>query len=638
MAWPETLHLLRPEWLWALLPGLLLTLLVWRQRRQSGGWEQVIDPELLPELLETPAATGQHRWPWLVLLAWVLGTLAAAGPSFRQLPQPVEQPTDALVLLLDLSYSMKSTDLAPSRIDRSRQKLIDLLQRRSAGQTALVAFAGDAHVVTPLTDDHRTIANLLPALNPDMMPLPGSDAVAAVQKGLSLLQSAGIPRGHLILVSDGVEIAQAREIQALLAEGGSRLSVLAVGTPEGAPLPLPRGGFLRDRAGDIVIPGVDTAPLRSLARGAGGRFSEMRVDDSDLDHLLSAGLFSAGPDTRSTSLHADAWEDQGYWLILLLLPLTAALFRRGWLLALLPAIPLLLPAPPAQAQAPPSPVPREQTLQQPAETETRTATDAWRNLWLRPDQQGMRALQSEQPERAAELFEDPAWRGTARYRTGDYQAAAEAFAQQDNADAWYNRGNALARAGELEAAAEAYRESLQRGPDSPDAQANLSLVEELIEEQKKQQEQQQNEGEPGDPAQPDDNSSDSSGDAGEGGGDSQSGSPGQSAGSDAPGEPSAPEQSSGGSDPSEQSNEIRDNPWSAAEEKQAAAADADDEAADDAPPLPRFTPEEAERRQALEQWLRRVPDDPSGLLREKFRHESRQQQPARERNEDVPYW
>ncbi len=198
------LHLMRPQWLWTLLPALVLLLLLWRQRGRKGSWQSVIAPDLLRYLVsDSGASRGSNLLP-LVFLGWLLAALAASGPSWQKIPQPVHQKQDALVVLLDLSYSMKSADLAPSRLDRARQKLLDLLQQRREGQTALIAYAGDAHIVTPLTDDTPTIANLLPALHPDMMPLPGSEPVSAVTQALELLRSAGIRQGKLLLVTDGV--------------------------------------------------------------------------------------------------------------------------------------------------------------------------------------------------------------------------------------------------------------------------------------------------------------------------------------------------------------------------------------------------------------------------------------------------
>ena len=178
------LHWMRPEWLWSLVPAALLVLLLWRLRGRLGNWNQVIAPELLPFLVSPEAGSrGPNLLPF-ILLGWVLAALAAAGPSWEKLPQPVHQKQDALVLVLDLSYSMKSGDLAPSRLDRTRQKLLDLLATRKEGQTGLIAYAGDSHIVTPLTDDTPTIANLLPALAPEMMPVPGSNPAAAVAQAV----------------------------------------------------------------------------------------------------------------------------------------------------------------------------------------------------------------------------------------------------------------------------------------------------------------------------------------------------------------------------------------------------------------------------------------------------------------------
>ncbi|MFV0275890.1 MAG: VWA domain-containing protein, partial [Parahaliea sp.] len=460
-----TLHLIRPEWLWLALPALLLALALRLARRHAGSWSSVIDPQLLAHLVDQPATARSHRvWPW-VLLAWLLATLALSGPSLRQMPQPVQQSADALVVVLDLSYSMKAADLAPSRLDQARQKIIDLLHQRDEGQTALVAFAGDAHVVTPLTDDIATIINLLPSLNPDMMPLPGSDAAAAVELALGLLRSGGAPGGRILLLSDAVAADQQKTIASAVTGAGVDLLVMGVGTATGAPLPLPKGGFLKDGGGTIVVPAMDAASLAELARRSGGRYLPLRVDNTDLAQI-------ANPDSLDTALQeggvrqADQWQDQGYLLILLLLPAAAALFRRGVLLgALLGAFCLSNPQP--------------------------AAAQGWDGWWLTPDQQGKRALDAGDAKGASALFENPSWAGTAAYQAGDYAGAATQFGSGDGSDDWYNQGNALARAGDLDGAIDAYRKSLERRPGQEDAKANLALVESLKQQQQQQQNQDQ---------------------------------------------------------------------------------------------------------------------------------------------------
>lgn len=606
------LHLIRPGWLWCALPALGLALLLWRQRLQGGGWSKVIAPELLRHFIARDEQRVRSVLVPVILGAWLAACVAAAGPSFRKLPQPVEQIQDALVLVLDLSYSMKATDQAPSRLDRARQKLLDLLTERREGQTALVAYAGDAHVVTPLTDDIQTITNLLPALKPDMMPLPGSDTAGAITLAVELLHSAGIASGRVLLLSDGTDEAQASRAARALRGSGASLSILALGTASGAPMPLADGGFIRDSEGAIVLPKLDEGPLRQLASDTGGRYQRLALDNSDLAYLLAATTLPGEDTTVTTDAAADTWEDQGYWLVLLLLPLALALFRRGWILgAILPLL-LLFEPQPASAQS-------------------------WQDLWFTRDQQGLRALQQGDAERAAELFENPDWAGTAAFDSGDYEAAAAHFSARDNADAWYNRGNALARKGELGLAADAYRRSLELDPGRTDAETNLALVEALQQQQKQEQEQEQESSpeNPQDPGQSD----------GEQGG--QQGDP-QAA--ENAGEPSAqpeqngdPESSANPGDPREEQQPPSDDPLpddtAETPETTTPSQEGDDQPLPDIQ-VPELSLEEAERSQALEQWLRRVPDDPSGLLREKFRYESRkrQQQQQQPRNANEANW
>jgi Ca-activated chloride channel family protein len=616
------LHLMRPEWLWLLLPAAILGLWLWQQRGSSGSWSDVIEPELLPHLVGESTDKRSFNPLPLILVAWVLATVAAAGPSWNKIPQPIHQKQDALVIVLDLSYSMKSADLAPSRIDRARQKLMDLLETRREGQTGLIAYAGDAHIVTPLTDDTPTIANLLPALHPDMMPVPGSDPVAGVAQAVELLHSAGIRNGRILLVTDGVAEKQIRPLQKTLAGTGAGLALMAVGTETGAPIPLPRGGFLKDADGTIVMPALEMQTLRQLTGAAGGRFMPMQIDDSDLDYLLADDLLPDTGQTLALDRTADAWEDQGYWLVLLLLPVALGLFRRGWILCLLP---LLLVAQPRTATA-----------------------QSWDDLWLTPDQQGQRVLQAQDYEAAAELFEDSDWAGTAAYRGEDYEGAVEHFSGDDGADDWYNRGNALARAGKLDEAIEAYRESLQIQPGQQDAEDNLALLEQLQQQQEQQQQgeqgdqqqegeqqeqEQQNQGQQGGDQQSEGQQNQEQSDQGQQAGDQQDSGPsqGQSGEGEQPESGQQEQQPGESTAQDEQEQGEGKQPMEAGQEEQRQAGEQK---------LAEATQEdleERERDQAMEQWLRRVPDDPSGLLREKFRYESRkrQQQGAVNQNEQV---
>ncbi|TXS93062.1 VWA domain-containing protein [Parahaliea maris] len=606
---------MRPEWLWALLPALLLGWALAAAHKRSGSWTAVIDPALLPYLV-SESSTGKRRnlLPWL-LLAWLLACVALAGPSLRKIPQPVQQRQDALVVVLDLSYSMKAADLVPSRLDRARQKILDLLKQREEGQTALVAFAGDAHVVTPLTDDTGTIANLLPALNPDMMPLPGSDAASAVSLALELLRSGGALDGRILLITDGVARDQHNDIAGALDAAGVELEVMGVGTASGAPLPLPDGGFLKDAQGTIVVPGLDSGSLATLAERSRGRYMAMQVDNSDLERLAHPPALPGRERLSDSERRADHWEDQGYVLVLLLLPVAVFLFRRGVLLGLLA---LLWLGNPQAARA-----------------------QSWDDWWLTPDQQGQRALEAGDAEQASELFDNSAWAGTAAYEAGNYEGAAQRFAEGDSADDWYNRGNALARAGKLDEAIAAYTESLDRQPEQADAQANLELVKQLKEQQEQQQQNQQNQD--GEQDQQDQNQQSN---------DSQQQDQQQNQQQNQQkGDQQNTDSESG------QDQQPRDDPASEDDEQPQADAQAGNQEEEEdeqqqASPTPQdqqdgegqeqssapVSAEQAERDQALEQWLRRVPDDPSGLLREKFRYESRQRLQQGETPRDEQNW
>jgi len=619
------LHFIRPEWLWTLLPAALLGLWLWHARRQSGGWSTVIAPELLQHLVGDKGATGGASWVYAVILGWMLAALAASGPSWEKIPQPLHQKQDALVLLLDLSLSMKSADLPPTRIDRARQKLLDLLTERREGQTGLVAYAGDAHVVTPLTDDTPTIANLLPALHPDMMPVPGSDAGAAVALGLELLHSAGVRRGGLLLVTDGISEGDRRTVTGHLRGTGVQLDVLGVGTRTGAPIPLPRGGFVREDSGAIVMPGLEEGPLRELAAASQGGYRRMQIDNSDLDALLADNLLADSDDTLALQRSADAWDDKGYLFIFLLLPLVLALFRRGWVLGV---VALLSLAEPQQARA-----------------------QGWTDLWLTPDQQGQRALEAGESAAAAALFEDSNWAGTAAYQSGDYAAAADHFAARDSADSWYNRGNALARAGELQDAIAAYEESLQRAPGREDARDNLELLRRLQQQQQQQQQEQQAQQQ----SQQGEQQSAQNQQQGQQEQQGQQAGDGEAPKAQQPdsGEPSPAEQRqtprTAGQDTGEQGAAAHSSgPEDGQKQEQQQPQRAAGERGEPAPPgesppdagamAAAEPPRDRERDQAVEQWLRRVPDDPSGLLREKFRYESERRRERGERRENETYW
>ncbi|RTZ75855.1 MAG: hypothetical protein DSZ02_02465, partial [Gammaproteobacteria bacterium] len=462
MNW-QAFHFIRPWWLLALIPLAWGLWRLWRRSGNGSAWRKVVAPELLPHLL-LDAEGGGRRWPLvLAALGFTMAILAQAGPTWEKLPQPVYSSQSALVILFDLSRSMDARDVKPSRLARARFKVEDILSHRREGETALIAFAGAPFTVVPLTDDVKTIHSQLPALNTDLMPVQGSNVAAAIEKAQALLQQAGRTRGQILLVGDGVNGDAAQRAAAKARKAGYRVSVLAVGTEAGAPIPT-RRGVLKDAQGNIVVARLDVAALKAVARAGGGTFTRISLDDSDLKAL---GLLDQEPVQLHQLSKSDnevaRWRDFGPWLLLAVLPLAALAFRRGVLMVVF--VGLLLPLPP-QAEA-----------------------GWWKDLWYRPDQQGQQLLERQEAEQAAQRFRDPDWKASALYRAGDYEEAGRLWSQGKGAQERYNLGNALAREGKFKEAIEAYEQALKLDPGLEDAKANKALLEELL---KKQQQNQQN--------------------------------------------------------------------------------------------------------------------------------------------------
>ena len=615
---PTHFHFLRPLWLWATLPAGLLFLFLWRAEAQSGRWRQAIDAALLPHLLANSPGS-RTRWPLVaLLLAWLLACIAVAGPVWEKLPQPVRQKVDALVIIQDLSLSLYAQDLSPNRLTRSLQKLGDILRSRKEGTTGLVVYSGDAYVVAPLTDDTRTIDGMVSALSPAIMPDYGSNPVAAVKKALQLLKDTAVRQGRLLLLTDEISATDLQEISALLGPTENTLSVLGVGTEEGGPIPMQEGGFFKDDSGTIIVPRLNRDLLQQLATRNHGRYSDIQLTDADIDYLLAASpLLPREEDYRQVEREFDQWREQGGWLVLLLLPVALLSFRRGWLLGMVLILSLW-------------------------STESRAM--GWQDLWQRPDQQAAAALAQGDPQKAAELFQSPQWKGTAQYRAGDYVGAARTLAEAKTAAGRYNLGNALAKAGNLAEAVAAYDQALQIDPTMADAEANKKLVGKLLAEQQQQQQNQQDtNGKPGPDDRPDEKNP--------GHKNEQQGKPGEQqrgedsqAGEDKP-SPTADHKLTGKPEKNDQPPASKKaDPAQPQQGKQTGRESADQpgkkpgNATVKPPGGTEGKPLSEEQQQALQQWLRQIPDNPGGLLQRKFEYEYSTHQGRQPRRQEGKIW
>ncbi|VXC67154.1 VWA domain-containing protein [Pseudomonas sp. 9Ag] len=565
-------YLLRPFWLIVLPLPIWLMWRLWHRQRQTGRWQRLL-PEAFHTALLTRGRLRNSKLPWILLgSAWLLGCLALLGPSWQQVEQPSLTRADPLVILLETTPAMLATDVRPSRLEQAKRKILDLLPTRQDAQTAVVVFAGSAHTLVPLSNDMATTQNLLDALQPDLMPEPGHRADLAVAQGIALLQQGANGAGRLLLIGSSLSEPERASIEQQLDENEQSLLLLGIGTEQGAPIPLEDGSFLKDDKGSIVIPRLDDNAMRRFASQIGGRYQQARVDDADLRNL---GLLERNGKlvAQDETTRLDAWQDQGYWLLLPLVLLAAFAGRRGWLFCL----PLVLFVP------------------QPA------SALSFDDLWLRPDQQGMRLLESSRPGEAATRFEDHQWQGYARYQAGDFAGAAEQFGKGDSAADHYNRGNALARNDELQAAIEAYEQALELDPGLDVARRNKTTVEEALRQKESQAD-----------ADPD-------------------ASPPQELTSEAeqrkqPRGSKAPDTSSDSTDqttaqaPPEPAGEV------SSETLNSGPPESEPVATDQQMAQAQEVPVDPEQDQAMNQWLRKIPDDPGELLRRKFLYEQRKRQ------------
>lgn len=653
----NNLHFIRADWFYAFIPLILFLLFSYNKISTNKNWHTVIDEQLLPFVLNS-SNNKRRRYPLLLIfIAASLCITALAGPVYKKLPQPVYREQSSLVVLLDLSQSMNASDVKPSRLARAKLELLDILKTRKTGQTAFIVYAADAFVVTPLTDDNATIANLIPSLETSMMPAQGSNLSTALAKAYALFTQSGIINGNILVITDGIHQRDEAAIEKIAAQG-HRLSIFGIGTNEGSPIPLSDGGFLQDRNGAIVIPKLRSNELQKFALKGGGLYTGVRADDSDVTKLTR--LFQSSEVRQQADdqgVNADVWQEEGFWLLLPLLFFAALWARKGWLAIVLIFI---LPLPqPAHAE--------------PAFIDTE-------HLWSTPDQKAMKAFESGDNANAAQNFTKPEWKASAYYRDGNYEAAAKVLEEIETSDGYYNRANALAKLGNYEEALKAYDKAIELDPSNKDAKYNRDQVKRAIEQKSSEDnksDQDKSDQETSDQENQDESQQDKSEQQSDQQQDSQQQDSQQQDAKDQESEQqnddsaeqsseqntadNKPENKSDAKNESQEKSDAadEDKDLKKAEEEQLKQRDAEQEKqqqqaeqqqyekdqkeakdnkeeksdsienkeGDEKPKEIEINPVEAsitEKEKATEQWLKRIPDDPGGLLKRKFLYQYNQ--------------
>ena len=576
-------HFLRAGWI-VLIPIAILLIFFFKRRMLTiGNWEKLIDKRLLPYVMSRrQLSDNQYKW-WLISLISVLSIIALAGPTWERIEQPSFRTDQSLVIALDLSRSMNAQDITPNRLTRAKLKILDILERRQGAQVALIVYSANAFTVTPLTSDTDTIIALINSIDTSIMPSRGSYPALAIDKGLQLLNQASVSNGEIILVTDGGITSDSFSSAQKLRDEGYRLSALGIGSMNGAPIPKETGGFITDNTGQITISRLEVDDLKDLVEIGGGNYTSITSNDQDIDTLLSE-VYSAVRESDD-SVTTDQWKEFGPWLLLIVVPFGSLLIRKGWVFVFLLTI-----------------MPIDNSVY---------ALD-WNDLWKTRDQQAKEAMESGDYDKAIELFEDSEWLAAAHYRAGNYRQSANGYNNNSNIDHLYNHANSLAKIGQFEEAIENYEKVIAEEPNAEDALYNLNLLKDLLSENQSSEEN-NDDGQSSEEASTGEQSQQQNGDESE-----QSDNEGNSRTGDSDDESDA--------NPNQKLSNEEDIEAIEKELERAAEENSNQEPQQEDNNESGIEGRMAqEQQQAMEQWLRRIPDDPGGLLRRKFRYQYQRQ-------------
>lgn len=427
--WWSAFHFLRPWLLLLLIFPLWFYGRYFHGRNNQSSWEKVCDKKLLSYLLVKGSSAQRKIMAWLGMLGILTAILAAAGPSWVKIEIPALTPENPLMIVLNLSSDMNKRDLTPTRLERAKFEIKDLLLQLRGNQTGLEVYTSEPFLIAPLTEDNEIIANLLPAVDFNIMPANGDRLDRAITLAVEKMRAAGFQQGNILVFTPDI---------------GQRLDLALEAAKQAA-----AAGFKVNIAAAAVQP---NEKLRLTAEAGKGEFFNLGATGNGLATFAQA--LNQTPERLEKSKNwQSVWLDYGYYLLLVPLLCCLYFFRRGILV-----LAFLLAAQPAEA-----------------------------GFFLNADQEGLKQFNQGNYEKAAQNFKDSCWRGATHYRLGDYEQAYRQFADKNDATSLYNQGNALAKGGKIEEAIKKYEEVLKLQPDHDDAKFNLEYL-----KRQQQQSQQQN--------------------------------------------------------------------------------------------------------------------------------------------------
>jgi Ca-activated chloride channel family protein len=418
------------------------------------------------------AAAARRRWAMALRLAAVALIFAAlAGPQWGVELIETRGSARQVVVAVDVSLSMRTPDVKPNRLERAKAALALLLDQMKGDRVGVVAFAGDAQVVCPLTSDVDAAKELLAALDVGAVPVPGTSIGTAVRVASAMIGRYSGEK-NVVLLTDGEDhhsdpLGAAKEAAA----AGVRVFTIGIGTPDGEPIPVDGGGYKKDAKGSTVVSRLGEDVLSQIARTTGGDYYRTSPGEDEIADIAAKIKSGRGADGLSGT--TARWRDRYAWplglaffLLLLEMALPLIPFRTA---AKTAAALLLLLAASAPARA--------------AGTESvlRDANKNYSDGKYEDALEGYAEASGRRPSDPRPVFNA----GDALYRLdrdSDSAGAFDSIASRGDAPAplraaaLYNLGNSLYRAGNYAASADAYRRALALAPGDPDTRRNLVVA------------------------------------------------------------------------------------------------------------------------------------------------------------------
>ncbi len=451
---PGQFHFLRPEWLWAFIPMVLVAALILFTSRENKKWKKIIPPPLHEFMFTKEKRSGVTFPLFAFILIMSLTILSVSGPTWEKEEVPGAKSEAVLMIGLDVSLSMLAEDIQPNRLERAKFKIRDLLDANPGSKVSLYVYAGTAHTVIPMCSDYRLITHHLESLSPGIMPVQGSNLPMLMEIADSVFKRVTAP-STLLIVTDVIKEEDVNLLESFVNNSKHSIEVLAMATQQGATIPInDRGKFVTDENGNLVISKLNSDVLFKLQNHKKINVNSLTLDNSDMELLalkIKKNLVFQEDEDESD----EQWKDMGFVLVILLVLIFPLWFRKGWMIQY-SWIPLLF------------------------FMSSCTGSFTWENMWYSPDYQAQKLYNQQQFEEAGETFESSFHQGVAYYKAGNFDAAAQAFAQDSSANSLFNLGMAYTQMGRYDEALKVIALAAEKDPDNENFKNAMKQTNEIL--------------------------------------------------------------------------------------------------------------------------------------------------------------